>query len=133
MLWLTLPIPYNIYTNFTSHLCIKDLKYKRCIRKQTILYIVRIGLNMQPTFFSITNSIPQLIIKVKPWLWSGDLLNPHGTNLGAHRIGGWVRMFRRREKSLVSLMVIKTHIVQLGSFVTILTMLPWPLYHFVLF
>jgi len=27
---------------------------------------------------------------VKQWLWSTDLLNPDGMNLGAHRIGGWV-------------------------------------------
>jgi len=28
LLWLTLPIPYNIYMNFTSYLHIKELKYK---------------------------------------------------------------------------------------------------------
>jgi len=41
-------------------------------------------------FVSVTNSILQLIIKMKHWLCSTDLLNPHGMNLGAHRIWGWV-------------------------------------------
>jgi len=31
-------------------------------------------------------------MKVKYWYWSIDLLKPHGMNIGAHRIGGWVSL-----------------------------------------